>query len=889
MVWARQLWLRLQTLFRRGHVAQRLDDEIQFHLEQQIAENMAAGMNREEARHAAMRTFGNPTLLKEETRDTWGWTWLEQFVGDIRCGSRMLRRSFGFTAVAVVTLALGIGANTVIFSAVYAALMRPMPFKDVDRLVFVMKNNPPRGWIRNNISPREVISWREQSGAFEDLAAFSGASCVVTGSGEPEEDPCEVASSNLFPVLGVRPFLGRTFSAVEDKANAPKAAILSYGFWRRHFGADEGVIGRAIVVNGLVHTIAGVMPASFSHLYATPFGAVPEMWVSGIALSRQDSDNDYWGVGRLKPGISVKQAEAQMDVVSARIEQESSDLHGWRAQLLSFRENISGDTRPALLVLMGAVILVLLIACANMANLLLARGATRAGEFATRRALGASRSRMVAQLMTESLMLSLTGGLLGVLLATWGCKGMAALAPKYLLNSAPGLANGAADGRVLAFSLAIVLTTTFLFGLAPALQSSSSELTESLKEAGRGGAQTRSNRQFRNALVVCQIALAVILLAGAGLMVRTLSTLSRVDAGFSARNVLTMGVPLSGEQYKQPQTVVDFWQRVIAGVKALPGVESASVSRDLPVDGWAGQFFTTGENPNPPAGQVPDANYLVAGPDYFRTLQIPLKRGRSFNELDTQTSERVVIVNEELARKYWPGEDPLGKQLRPGSPGSDRPWLTVGGVATNVRSQGPDLPFQAEIYVPLEQFPWMLRPQNLLVRTSNGIRPESVARAVVDQVHLVDAGQPAVDVKTMEMVAAEPLMQQRMVMALLVSFAGLALGLSTLGVYSVVFYAVARRTKEMGIRMALGAQPRSLLRLIIGTGLRPVVVGIVAGVVGALMLTRLMTDLLFGVKPNDPTTFVVVSVLLVVTSVLACYLPARQASKVDPMVALRYE
>jgi putative ABC transport system permease protein len=372
-------------------------------------------------------------------------------------------------------------------------------------------------------------------------------------------------------------------------------------------------------------------------------------------------------------------------------------------------------------------------------------------------------------------------------------------------------------------------------------------------------------------------------------MVRTLSMLSRVELGFSAQNVLTMGVPLSGERYKQPQTVVDFWQRVVAGVRALPGVESVSVSRDLPVDGWAGQFFTTGENPNPPAGQVPDANYLVAGPEYFRTLQIPLKRGRSFNEQDAQTSERVVIVNEELARKYWPGEDPLGKQLRPGSPGGDRPWLTVVGVAANVRSQGPGEAFHSEIYVPLQQFPWMLRPQNLLVRTSNGIRPENVAHAVIDQVHLVDAGQPAVDVKTMETVAAEPLMQQRMVMALLVSFAGLALALSTLGVYSVVFYAVARRTREMGIRMALGAPPRSLLRLIIGTGLKPVVVGIAAGIAGALMLTRLMTDLLFGVKPSDPATFGVVTVLLVVTSVLACYLPARRAMRVDPMVALRYE
>ncbi|HKW55798.1 MAG TPA: ABC transporter permease [Candidatus Acidoferrum sp.] len=863
--------------------------EIDAHIQQEIERFREQGMSPEDARAAARRAFGNITLAQERFYERSHWMWWDHLKQDVRFGLRMLAKSPGFTAVAVLTLALGIGANTVIFSVVYAVLMKPLPFQDAGKLVFVMKKNPPRSWVRNTISPVEILAWRKESGAFEDLAAFSGSSCVVTGAGEPEEDPCEVASRNLFAVLGARPLLGRVFSTEEDAAEGPKAAILSYGFWRRHFGGDEGAIGRSMAINGVSHTIAGVMPRSFSHLYGTPYADIPEMWVSGIGLSPDHTWNDYWGVGRLKPGITTRQAEAQMDVVSARIERVHADLKGWRAQLLSFRENVSGDTKPTLIVLMAAVIFVLLIACANMANLLLARGASRAGEFATRTALGASRRRMVLQLMTESLVLSLSGGVLGILLATWGCRGMAALAPKYLLNAAPGLANGAADLRVLGFAFATAVATTLLFGLTPALQSSNPQLMDALKEAGRSGAASRSSRRFRSALVVCEVALATVLLAGAGLMVRTLALLTRADLGFNAANVLTLRVPLSGERYKQPQAQAEFWKQVVAGAKALPGVEAASVSRDLPVNGWAGQFFTTSENPDPPAGQVPDANYLVAGPDYFRALRIPLKRGRSFTERDTQTSEPVVIVNEELARKCWRGEDPLGKRLRPGSPGSDRPWLTVVGVAGNLRSQGPEERFHSEFYVPLEQYPWLLRPENLILRTAAAVKPESVAQAVVNVVHDVDRGQPVVDVKTMETVAGEPLMGERMVMALLAGFAGLALVLSTLGVYSVLSYAVARRTKEIGIRMALGAQPGSVLRLILGAGLWPVMEGIVAGVAGAMLLTRLMTDLLFGVKPGDPATFGAVTVLLLMTSMAACYLPARRMVKANPVVALRHE
>ncbi len=481
----------------------------------------------------------------------------------------------------------------------------------------------------------------------------------------------------------------------------------------------------------------------------------------------------------------------------------------------------------------------------------------------------------------------MAGGVLGVLLASWGAKTLAALAPPFLMKTAPGLASGAADSRVFAFSFVIVAMTTFLFGLAPALQSSRPYVTETLKETGRSSLQSPRNRRFRSALVVSEIALAMVLLIGAGLMVRTLAQLSRVNLGFKPANVLTMRAPLSGQRYKEPQAWAQFWERALSAVESLPGVEAASVSLRLPIIGWAGQFFNTADDPNPPAGQVPSANYVIVGPGYFRTMQIPLRRGRSFNEHDTQNGDRVVIVNEELARLHWLGQDPLGKQLRVGGQG---PWLSVVGVAGNVLSQGPDEGFNPEIYVPYQQYPWLLGgPKHLVVRTSAGVKPESVAHAVAQEIHRLDKDVPITDIATMELIAREPMAQQRMVMALLLSFAVLALVLSALGIYSVLSYSVAQRTREIGLRVALGAERGNVLRLVVGNGVRLALLGISVGAAAALALTRLMADLLFGVRPADPATFGVVTTMLAATSLLACYVPARRAMKVDPIVALRYE
>jgi len=877
-------------MFRRRRKASDFSAETEAHIMLEADRLQESGMSREEARAAARRAFGNVTQVQERFHEAGRPPWWNGCGQDVRFGLRMLAKTPGFTAVAVLTLALGIGATTAIFSAVYAVLLKPIPFKDTSRLVFVAKKNPPRGWVRNPISPTEILAWREQSGAFEDLAGYTQSACVLTGSGEAEEDPCEIASSNLFHVLGAVPMLGRAFSPDEDQPDAPHVAILSRGLWRRRFGEDPSAIGRAIEINHASYTIVGIMPGSFSHLYGTPYGAIPALWIAGIALSPAHTWNNYFGIGRLNPGIGLQQAEARTAQVSVRIEQEHPNLKGWRAELASFRTVVSGDTRPALMVLMGAVFFVLLIACANMANLLLARGAGRAVEFAVRSALGAGQGRVARQLLTESLLIALAGGILGILLASWACKGLALLAPQFLLNAAPGLAGGATDWRVLAFALLTILTTTLLFGLAPAIESARTNLSDTLKEFGRGHGQSRRSGRFRSVLAVTEIALAVVLLAGGGLMVRTLVQLSGVNLGLNPAHVLTIRVPLSGERYKEPRAQAEFWDHVLARIGALPGVESASVSRGLPINDWAGQFFNTADDPNPPAGHVPDANYVVVGPDYFRTLGISLRRGRSFNAHDTQSGARVLIVNEELARLYWPGQDPLGKQLRRGGDGA--PWLTIVGIAGNVHTQGQDEGFHAETYVPYAQYPWvagLLGPEHLLVRTSAAAKPESLIRAVVRDVHRLDAGVPVADIQTMEQVAREPMAIERMVMALMVSFAGLALVLSALGTYSVLAYSMAQRTREIGMRMALGAQRGDVLRLVLGSGLRLTITGIIVGIGAALILTRSMTGLLFGVGASDPATFAAVIVVLAVCSLLACYVPARRAINVDPMTALRHD
>lgn len=863
------------------------DAELKSHLEMAKRDRVERGASEEDALAATRREFGNAELVKETVRDQWGWRWIEDFADDVRYGLRAMRKSAGFAIVAVLTLALGIGANVAIFSAVYSALLRPLPFKNSDRLLVIRKQNVSHNWNRNLISAPEFLAWRSEAGSFEDVAAYANNYCVLKSDGGVEEDSCQVITSNLFSVLGVTPAQGRTFLPEEDRADAPRAAILSYGLWQRQFAGDPGILGKAIEVNGESFTVVGVMPASFLTLYNSPYENIPELWVSGIALSPDQLWNNYAGVGRLKSGASITRAQAELDAISGRLQQALPQLQGWQAQLMTLRY-YSGDVRPELLVLMGAVVLVLLIACTNVANLLLARATGRTSEYAVRTALGAGRGRLVRQLLTETLLISLGGEALGIALACVISKGMIAVAPQSFLNSTPGLANAAVEWKPLLFASLVALVTTVLAGLAPAVQSGRLGVAAGIKEGGRGALETAKSRRVRSGLVVSEIALAMVLLVGAGLLVRTLVQLERVQFGFNPANVVTFRVPLTGEAYRNPSAVTEFWKELLARVEALPGVESASVSWGVPLDNWNGLSFNTAEDPNPPATQMPDANYLPIGPDYFRTMQVPLLRGRVFNNQDTKGHERVVIINEELARRHWPGQDALGKRLRIEPDVNDAPWLTVVGVVGSVLTRGPEGGLYPEVYVPYRQEP-ILAPRHLAVRTSPSVQAASIEHAVAQVIQSVDKNVPVADVRTMEEIVLGTRTNQRMLMALLGSLAGLALVLAAMGIYSVLSYTVAQKTREIGVRVALGAQKRDVLRLVVGSGAWMAALGIAIGIGVAMLLRHLMASLVYGVSTNDGLTFCSVAVILGGAAFLACYIPARRAARLDPIVALSYE
>ena len=884
----REILRRLMHASRRDRFESDLAEELEFHQEMKTREAERSGATPDEARFEARRALGNVELAKDRARDAWIAPWLRDGSQDLRFAVRSLLKDRAFTTASILTLALGIGATTAIFSTVYAVLLQPLPFRDPGQLFEVLKKNPPRGWRTNPVAAVDVISWRQQSDVFDNLAAYTGASCVLTGNSGSEEAPCEIAESRLFPLLGVAPFLGRSFTADEDQPGGARAAVLSYGLWQRRFGADPSALGRAIEINGNMHTIVGVMSPGFSHLYASPHAPIPQLWISGLGLQPTGEWNDYWAVGRLRTGLPPEAAQAQLDAISEQIERAHPDLKGWRAEMTPLRTANTGETAPALVVLMCAVLFVLLIACANVANLLLARGTARASEMAVRKALGAGRWRVIRQLLTESALLASIGGALGVVIASWGIQGLIALAPSYLVNSAGGL-SGDLDVRILVLAVAISLVTTMLFGLAPAWLNARPEVSDTLKATARGTLSPRSHR-FRGALLVTQVALAMVLLVGAGLMIRTLTNLSAVNLGFNPHGVLTLRVPLEGNRYAEPSRVAAFWRDLVKAVEALPGVESASVTRGLPIQNWSGQFFITADQPNPPAGHIPDANYIVIGPRYFEVMQIPPREGRGFDERDNAGGLPVVIVNDELARRHWPGQNAIGKRIRMGGPSvTTWPWLTVVGVSASAMTQGPQNGAHSEVYVPYQQHPWLLVPQHLVVRARPGTPPASLTPSVVAEIAGLDRSLPATDIRTMDEVAAGPLGQQRMVMALLGGFAGIALVLAALGIYSVLSYSVGQRRREFGVRVALGAQRTDVVRLVVGGGARLAVVGIGLGLVAALAMTRLMIDLLYGVPPADPLTLAAVSALLGATTLVACYVPARRAMRVNPVDVLRHE
>ena len=794
---------------------------------------------------------------------------------DLRYCLLMLRKRPVFTAIVMLTLALGIGANTAIFSVVNAVLLNPLPFPEPERLVRIFESNPGRSWPEFSASEPNYYDWVDQNDVFENLAAQQGAAFNLTGSGEPERIVGAFSSANLFPTLGVAPVLGRNFLPEEDRPGASRVVILSHQLWQRRFGSDQDLIGKTVQLNGESHTVVGVLPRGFTFTNAT------ELWVPlARNLAQSNRSNHILSVfGRLKPGVDLDQATANLQTIAGRLEQQyPASNEGWGVRTLTFYDWITPEPiRRSVLVLLAAVGFVLLIACANVANLLLVSGSSRHREIAIRSALGASRARVVRQFLTESVLLSLLGGTAGVLLALWGVD---LLATNTSLNI-PRLDEARLDARVLGFTLGISLLTGLLFGLAPAWQASKIDVNETLKEGAKGTSGTR--HWLRKVLVIVEVSLALVLLTSAGLMIRSFAHLQNVRLGFEPDSVLTMQLNLPASKYGDGGGRVNFFDQLLQRFRAVPGVRDAAAISQVPFSGGNWAMEVTIE------GQTLDANQSVLSadaravtPDYFRTMGVPLLQGRDFTDADRGDSPFVLIVSETFARQFWPNEDPIGKRV---SPGKGNGFGTVVGVVGDVRNLSLADEARPAFYFSNGQ---LARPSlTVVVRTA--VRPETLSNALRAQALALDADLPIYNIRAMSTIVSDAGGQPRFQTMLLGLFGASALLLAAIGVYGVMAYSVTERTREIGIRIALGASRGDVLRLVVGQGVVLMLVGVGLGLAGAIAATRLMGSLLIGVSATDPVTFAIVSALLIAVGLAACLIPARRAARVDPMVALRYE
>jgi len=884
MATIRKVANRFNNLTDRSSFERDLDDEMKFHLEMEAAQHVERGMSPGEARALAEREFGRIDRFKDEVRDVRGVTWMDDAVRDVRFALRSLRRSPAFTLVAVFCLALGIGANAAIFSVVNAVLLRPLPYTEPDRLVGVNEKLSTGG--QGSVSVANFRDWRELGTGFEALAAWQSLSLNFQGTAEqataePERIQAVAATANLFSVLGARPLRGRTFAEGDDAPGREPVALVSEKLWRTRFGGDPALIGRALRLDGTAYTVIGVMPASFDF---PANGTGTDAWTLYTLPSQQGrarGSHFLSVVGRLRNGVSMQQALVQLQEVAARLEREFPQEQAGRSVLVTpLRDTVVGRSRRALLILLGSVALVLLIACANVANLLLARAAVRRREVAIRLALGASRTRLVRQFLVESLVLALAGAVFGALLARWS---LSLLGP--LAESALPISGGIPlDGRVFGFLLLASLISGLAFGIVPALQASKEDVRDTLSDAGAKTTSSGRQQRFRNALVVLEIALSLVLLIGAGLLMRGFVNLSGTAPGLVAENVLTAHVAIPAAQLDG--SALKIFHPLLESLRRIPGVRSAAVVSMLPIqDAWTNGSYLVEGRPAPPPGKDFIAEYRVASPQFFSSLGIPILRGRDFTEGDGGVGVRRLIVNEALARQQFPGENPVGRQLR-----LDREAPhTIVGVVGGVRQAGLDTPPLPEIYFPYVQIGsdrW-LGDATLVIRTA--VPPASLASAVRQAVRSIDPGLPIYKVQTMEEVIGRSLSDRWLNLWLLGIFAGIALVLSAAGLYGVISYLVAQRTREIGVRIALGAQTRDVIRMVMEQGAKLTAAGVALGLLGALAFTRVLASLLYGVSARDPLTFASIAALLAAVALLATWLPARRAARVDPMVAIRKE
>ena len=927
--WLYTIPLRLGSLFRREKADQELDDELRDHVERRIQEYVAKGLAPAEARRQALLEMGGVEKRKEECREIRRVNWIQDLAQDLRYGLRQLRRNPGFTAVAVITLALGIGANTAMFSVVNAVVLRPLPYAHSDRLVWIAESVP--ALKSEAVTGADYVDWKDQNHTLDRIAAYDtmyrgslregaagpgSADFNLTGRGTPARVHSAFVSASFFATLGVEPQLGRAFTEKEDQPSGPHVVVLMHSFWQQYFGSDPHMLGQTINLDTAPYTVIGVMPVSFRF----PGDSDAQILVP-LALNqarerlRTQGQRALRIIGRLKPGVSLAAARADLDEIRKRAQPSSKPTlargggqrramptpgRGGRGgrlrdgpqegpppaselKVVPLAEHLAGNLRPAVLTLLGAVGLVLLIACANVANLMLTRASARTREVAVRAILGAGRWRLVRQFLAESVTLAVAGGMAGLLLAAWGVNVITQLIPTGAGGGILAVATPKVDGNVLFFALAVSVLTGILFGLAPAVTVTRSDLGEGLKEGAQAASPGIRRGWLRGALAVGEISLALVLLIGAGLLIKSFYRLLEVNPGFAPEHVLTMELSLTDTRYPAPQQKLEFFSQVLRRVEFLPGVRSVALADSLPLSPYD-SFLVMSRSRLQQRVALSSSTMMMmyritVSPAYFYTLGIPVLEGRTFTDHDDEQALKVAVVNEALARLLWPREDPIGKRL----PLFDN--LTVVGVVGNTRHEGLSQDTEAEVYVPYRQTP--NNSMQLAVRTAAD--PDSMVSAVRTAVRDVDPDQPLYHVATLQQVLSESVAPRRFNMLLLGIFAGIALTLATVGIYGVMAFSVTQRTHEIGIRMALGAKRSDVLGMVVRQGLKLALIGVVSGIVGALVLTRFLSSLLFGVKPTDPLTFAAVSLILSAVALVACYIPAYRATKVDPMVALRYE